>query len=195
MHMRLFPRVCCALLLLVFHALLQGQSGPTGGLSGAVTDPARHVIPDASIEIRSSTTGFSRRARSNAEGYWDVRFLPTGAYQVQIEANGFQKTVLTDVRVEAAVVQTVPAQLQIGAVADAVTVVGEMPLVTVTSGATSRQTNTLELLQVPPQHHGHDFGMFQTHADNYLRLRLLLQWKRTWRAGVQGVGQGDPVWR
>jgi Carboxypeptidase regulatory-like domain len=140
---------CWALFLLISTGLLLGQSGPTGGLSGTITDPTGHVVPEASIEVKNPATGFARRSKSNAEGYWDLRSLPTGPYHVRIEAPGFQTTVLTDVRVEAAVVQTVSTQLRIGPVTEAVTVVGEVPLVTTTSVTTARQINTLELLQVP----------------------------------------------
>jgi hypothetical protein len=68
---------------------------------------------------------------------------------VTIQANGVQKLVQTDLIVEAAVVSTVPAQLQVGQASESVTVVGELPLVNSTSATTSRQIDTRELLQVP----------------------------------------------
>jgi hypothetical protein len=137
-----------AFLLLAATAALP-QTGPTGGLSGTVTDPAGAAIPDASIQVRNTATGLTRDTKTNDQGYWEVRFLPAGKYQVQVETTGFGKTVQTGLEVEAAVISSIPTQLQIGAVTDAVTVVGEPPLVTANTATTSRQIDTRELLQVP----------------------------------------------
>ena len=115
--------------LLLFAGLAWAQTGPTGGLSGRVTDPANAAIPEAAVEVRNTETGVSRAVKSNAEGYWEVRFLPAGRYEVRVQATGFQALIQTDVPVEAAVLTAVPGQLQVGALSDAITVVGEVPLV------------------------------------------------------------------
>src|SRR5688572_10283921 len=138
-----------AILLLLVSVSSWGQSGPTGGLSGMVTDPAGAAVPNAVVEIRNAETSVARTAKTNGEGYWEVRFLPTGKYQVQVEAPGFHRLIQTDLLVEAAVVATVSAPLQVGSVNEAVTVVGEVPLVAANTATTSRQIDTRELLQVP----------------------------------------------
>jgi len=135
--------------LLLCFVLATAQTGPSGGLSGTVKDPSGQSIPAAQVEVRNQDTGLIRQVETNLEGYWEARFLPTGNYTITIEAGGFQKSVLSDIPVEAAVVSSVPAALKIGAVTDAVTVVGEVPLVTANCAATSRQIETRELLQVP----------------------------------------------
>jgi hypothetical protein len=140
---------CRTILFVLLVSALAAQTGPTGGLSGTVTDPAAAAVPDAVVEVKNSQTGFSRKVTTNHEGYWQVRFLPTGRYQVQVEASGFQRLIQTDLAVEAAVVTTVPSRLQMGPVTEAVTVVGEAPLVSSNTAATSRQIDTRELLQVP----------------------------------------------
>jgi hypothetical protein len=147
--MKLCTKAICFPLLLLLPALALAQSGPTGGLSGTVTDPAGSAVPGAAIEVKNVATGLRRQATTNDQGYWEVRFLPTGKYRVQIESTGFQKLVQTDLNVEAAVISTVPARLQIGSLTEAVTVVGEPPLVAGNTATTSRQIDTRELLQVP----------------------------------------------
>lgn len=138
-----------SLALLLWAPIASSQTGPTGGLSGTVTDPAGSRIPEAAVEVKNSATGFSRQVKTNPDGYWETRFLPTGKYEIQIEAKGFHKLVQTDISVEAAVVVAVPAELQVGSVSEAVTVVGEVPLVASNTATTSRQIDTRELLQVP----------------------------------------------
>jgi hypothetical protein len=135
--------------LLVYAGLGLAQTGPTGGLSGVVTDPSGHVVPGAEVRVLGVETGLERRAKTNPEGYWDARFLPVGKYRVEVEAPGFQKLVQEAVAVEAAVVTKLEAQLTVGTVTEAVTVVGEVPLVNPNSATTSRQIDTRELMQVP----------------------------------------------
>jgi hypothetical protein len=125
------------------------QTGPTGGLAGVLTDPSGQVVPGADVTLRGAETGFERKTRTNSEGYWEARFLPVGKYQVDIEAPGFQKVVREAVAVEAAVVTSLPAQLTVGSLTEAVTVVGEVPLVNPNTSTTLRQIDARELLQVP----------------------------------------------
>ena len=125
------------------------QTGPNGGLAVTVSDPSGQRVPAAKVEVKNEETGFTRQVEANVEGYWESRFLPTGKYTVTVEAPGFQKTVINRVAVEAAVVSTIPALMQLGSLTEAVTVVGEVPLVAANTAATFRQIDTRELLQVP----------------------------------------------
>jgi Carboxypeptidase regulatory-like domain len=136
-------------LTLLVAASVFAQSGPTGGVSGVVRDPSGNVVPGAEVVVANQDTGLTRNLKSNAEGYWEARALPTGKYKIEFSFAGFQKLVQTAVEVQAAVVSTVPAQLTVGTVTDAVTVVGEVALVNPTTSATFRQIDTRELLQVP----------------------------------------------
>ena len=137
------------LALLLCPLLAFAQSGPNGGLSGTLTDATGAVIPGARVEVKNQDTGLTRETKANTEGYWELRSLPTGKYQVTVEAEGFQKLVQTSLTVEAAVVASVPSQLQVGAITDAVTVLGEPPLVSAATSTTSRQIDSRELQQVP----------------------------------------------
>jgi hypothetical protein len=133
-------------------ALLGGawaQTGPTGALSGVAKDTTGGVLVGAKVRAVGEGTGLARQTTSNEQGTWEIRFLPVGSYRVEIEASGFQKLVQTGIAVEAAVVRTVHSELNLGAVTDAVTVVGEVPLINPTAATTSRQIDTRELLQVP----------------------------------------------
>ena len=121
-----FRSFCIGLVAVLFlSTFAMGQTSPTGGLSGVITDPSRAVIPNAAVQVKSEETGLVRKSKSNAEGYWEVRVLPVGKYQVEIEAAGFQRLVQTGIAVEAAVVSWLPAELPLGAVSETVTVVGE----------------------------------------------------------------------
>jgi hypothetical protein len=137
----------CALVFVSITA--SAQSGPTGGLSGVVTDPSGAAIPGANIEAKNEETNWTRSTESNASGSWEIRFLPVGKYKLEFIANGFQKLVQKDIAVEAAVISQVPQQLQLGEVSETVTVNAEVPLVMTNTSSVARQIDTRELLQVP----------------------------------------------
>lgn len=130
-------------------ALSAAQTGPSGGLSGVVLDPAGLAVDGARVRVTGVQNGIAREVRSNREGQWEVRFLPVGRYRVEIEASGFTPLVHEEVPVEAAVVLALPARLSLAPVESAVTVVGEVPLVNLNAATTVRQIDTRELLQVP----------------------------------------------
>lgn len=125
------------------------QTGPSGGLSGVVLDPAGLAVDGARVRVTGVQNGIAREVRSNHEGRWEVRFLPAGRYRVEIEAPGFTPFVHEQVPVEAAVVLALPARLSLAPVESAVTVVGEVPLVNLNAATAVRQIDTRELVQVP----------------------------------------------
>jgi hypothetical protein len=149
MPTRFVKNVSAALHLAALSCHVFAQTGPTGGLSGIVTDPAGAAVPAAAVHAANVDTGLTRQAVTNDQGDWEIRFLPTGNYDVRVEAPGFRSTVRAGLKVEAAVVASIPLRLEIGAVTDAVTVIAEAPLLSPNTSTTSRQIDARELLQVP----------------------------------------------
>ena len=85
----------------------RAQSGPTGSLSGTVTDQAGAVIPNATITVTNVATGAKRTITTDAEGFWKAPVLEVGTFKITIEATGFKSLTATDLLVEAAVPRTV----------------------------------------------------------------------------------------
>jgi hypothetical protein len=141
--------LCHFVVHMALAVLSAAQTGPSGGLSGIVLDPAGLAVYDARVRVTGVENGIARQTRSNREGQWEVRFLPVGRYRVEIEAPGFNPLVHEEVPVEAAVVLALPARLSLAAIESTVTVVGEVPLVSLNAATTVRQIDTRELLQVP----------------------------------------------
>src|SRR5262245_31376646 len=61
----------------------------TGQISGKVTDQNGALVSNASVTIKSASTGATRSATTGAEGFFVVTNLQPGIYDVIVKATGF----------------------------------------------------------------------------------------------------------
>src|SRR5262245_45348686 len=61
----------------------------TGQISGKVTDQNGALVSNASVTIKSTSTGATRTAATSAEGFFIVTSLQPGVYDVTVKAQGF----------------------------------------------------------------------------------------------------------
>ncbi len=101
-----------------------------GTISGTVTDPSGAPVLDARIEVRSTTRSTVSEAATNEAGRYLVQFLLPDVYRLTVEKAGFKKIVRDALRVTATDHLAIDARLELGAVAESVTVSGEAPLLT-----------------------------------------------------------------
>ena len=66
-----------------------GQSD-TGSISGTIQDEVGGVLPGATVTARSTATGLSRSAVSDAGGNYDILRLVSGSYEVEASLPGFR---------------------------------------------------------------------------------------------------------
>jgi len=126
------------------------QSGPAGRLTGVIQDTSGAVMPGVAVTARNVGTGLNRTVTSDGEGRWTIAGLPVGSYHVTYEIKGFKKLTKEGVAVEAAVVGTIDAQLEVEAApGEEVTVTENVLLVNPDTASTYRQISSQELLQVP----------------------------------------------
>ncbi|MGE0132920.1 MAG: carboxypeptidase regulatory-like domain-containing protein [Blastocatellales bacterium] len=65
-----------------------GQS-EVGTISGKVADPNGAVVPGATIKAKSVETGFERAAVVDSDGFYILRSLPPGVYEINVTVQGF----------------------------------------------------------------------------------------------------------
>lgn len=101
-----------------------GQSGTTAPLSGSVLDPNGAAVSGAEVMVRNNATGTEFRVRSSGSGAYTVPALGAGSYTVTVEAPGFKKAVIQDVRILAATPATANVTLELGAASESVVIQG-----------------------------------------------------------------------
>lgn len=95
---------------------------PYGTIVGTVTDPTGAVIPGANITIINEATRLSRETTTDERGDYRVPSLLPGSYTVEVTAPGFRREIVTRVLLTVDQVARVDITLQVGPVAEEVTV-------------------------------------------------------------------------
>ncbi len=126
-----------------------------GGINGTITDSSGAVIPGARITATDTATAVVRDTVSSSGGEFSFNDLPLDAYNIKVEASGFQRTEITGVQVLAGKMYTLPIKLNIAQQATTVEVSADALALDTTS---TTQTTTLdsEALQDVPLN-GRDF--------------------------------------
>ena len=101
-----------------------GQSGTTAPLSGTVSDATGAVLSGASVVVKNSATGAEFKMNTSSSGTFTIPSLGAGTYIVTVEAPGFKKAVVQDVKIDAGVPATLNVSLEIGAATETVIVQG-----------------------------------------------------------------------
>lgn len=95
-------------------ACVQAQT-VTGTVTGTVLDPSGAAVPNATVSVVNSTTGVRSTATSNGAGVYAVRFLPIGAYTVEVNAAGFAPLNLPQFQLEISQTAKIDAHVTVNA--------------------------------------------------------------------------------
>ncbi|MGH9788252.1 MAG: carboxypeptidase regulatory-like domain-containing protein, partial [Candidatus Acidiferrales bacterium] len=126
-------RMAALILAVVVSALATSAQTFRGSVSGTVTDSTGAVVPGARVVVKNVDTGLEREAQTDDTGYYVVTELPIGNYSVTVEKEGFQRAVVSSVRVDVAAERRVDLALSPGALTQTTEVVGTVPLVDTTT--------------------------------------------------------------
>lgn len=142
--------VCIALFLLFgFNTAMTAQS-VAGRLSGTVTDPSGAVLPGAVVTVTNRGTGNYIRAKAGASGEYVVYPIEPGNYDIAVQKEGFQTSVVRDVAVDVNAVIARDFRLALGSASAEVSVsAAEAPPlqqnISVETTITENQLTTLPL--------------------------------------------------
>src|SRR5687768_883664 len=121
----------------------------TGTISGLVHDTTGAVIPRASVSVRNVETGIVRNVTTDEGGRYRTPDLASGSYEVAVHADGFQSLVRAGIEMTVGRQAVVDLTLQIGAVAESVTVTGEAPLLETTNATVADLVSETQMRDLP----------------------------------------------
>src|ERR1044071_6363688 len=107
--------------LLLLSGSIPAQTG-TSSVSGQVLDPQGEAVLGATVTLTSVETNAVRTQKTNEKGGFVFELIPPGTYRVEIEATGFKKAIVNDVRALVSKPTEVSLQLEVGNIAEAVSV-------------------------------------------------------------------------
>ena len=112
------------LIVLLSLANASAQSVSTAQINGTVKDQSGGGLPGVTVTVTQTDTGLTRTAITDESGSYIVQNLPVGPYRFEAELQGFRKFVQTGIVLEVNANPTLNLTLQLGQVAETVTVEG-----------------------------------------------------------------------
>jgi hypothetical protein len=122
---------------------------PTGTILGSVKDSQGGVVPGATVTATNTGTQFSRTVVTDDAGEYALRLLPVGNYQVAVTIPGFKNFTQSGIVLEVGRNARVDAIIELGAVSETVSVIGDSPLVDTASATLARTVGQNEVLNLP----------------------------------------------
>jgi hypothetical protein len=135
--------------ILLCAGVMLAQTAGTGTLVGTVTDSTGAVMVDANVTVTNVATAFVSKAVTSAAGAYYVPYLAPGTYILTVEAAGFKKYVNDGVLISAGEVPRIDVKLEVGAMAESVTVTSASPLLETETSSSGQILPGDELNKMP----------------------------------------------
>jgi len=138
------------LILLLAPALVSSAAAQTAAtISGIVEDADRRVLPGVTVTARNLDTAQVRTAVTSEEGRYTIPGLPPGTYEVRAELAGFKPHVRRGVQLSVAQALVLPVRLEVGGIAEEVTVTGDTSLINTSTAELSFLVGSEAIEQLP----------------------------------------------
>jgi hypothetical protein len=118
-------------------------------LRGRALDPQGAAISGATLSITNQATGVYRQTVTGDDGAYFVTALPPGTYTLVAESPGFKKYSRAGIRLDLGRTTTLDLPLEVGGVAETVTITAATPLVDVTSKEIGGNVTNREVTSLP----------------------------------------------
>jgi hypothetical protein len=120
-----------------------------GSITGRVMDAAGAVVPGAQVSATNTATNASLWATTDESGDYTILFLTPGTYNMTVEATGFKKLLRQAVEVRVGDKLTLDLTLEVGQVAETVTVTTETPLLEAATASSGQVVDRRRIAELP----------------------------------------------
>jgi hypothetical protein len=149
------------LLLLAVGAPVQAQT-PSGEISGTVVDSSGLPMPGVTVTLTNKATNVARVVQTNEVGLYVISAIPPGTYDLKAELSGFRTIDRQGLVVQVGSASRIPFTMDVGEVAETMTVVGQSPLIQTENAAISTVIENRAIVELP------------LNGRNYLQLASLI---------------------
>ncbi|MBO0720731.1 MAG: TonB-dependent receptor [Blastocatellia bacterium] len=120
-----------------------------GGISGTVSDNSGAAVAGATVIITNLGTNQATKLVTSDSGAYNAPSLEPVNYSVTVQAQGFKKGMVANVKVDTASFVTVNVTLEPGQLTESVSVAAEVPLLNTESGTTGNTITQRQLTDLP----------------------------------------------
>jgi len=121
----------------------------TAELSGRVEDASGASVSGVTLTITSQDTGAVRTVTTDAGGNYRAPALPVGPQEIRASKTGFKSEIRSGLSLSVGQEAVVNLKLEVGELAEQVTVTGEAPLVNTTTASVSGLVGEREVKDLP----------------------------------------------
>jgi hypothetical protein len=120
-----------------------------GAIEGTIVDSSGGVLPGVTVTVTNVDTGAFRVIVTNERGLYRAPLLPLGTYRVAAELSGFKKFERAGVTLSAGQTAVIDITLNVGNVAEVVSVTADAPIVDPGKIDLGRNLNEREVKNLP----------------------------------------------
>ena len=148
--MRYLRSACACLALAVLVAPTAGfAQTTTGTILGEVKDSTGATLPGVTVTAVNQANGLTRETVTDALGTYRFTAMPPGVYTVKAALAGFKEATRADVRLAINSQVAAPFALEVGGVAETITVTEQAPLVDTTENVVRTLVDTQQIASLP----------------------------------------------
>ncbi|PYR64155.1 MAG: hypothetical protein DMF88_23750, partial [Acidobacteria bacterium] len=148
---RFLGNVLVGALIILLTASAASAQLSTAELSGRVTDTSGAVLPGVTVTMTQTDTQATRTAITDADGTYVISNLPTGPYRLEVSLQGFRSYVQNGIVLQVGATPTINVSLELGNVAETITVEGAAPLIDVKSSGIKDVVENERIVELPLQ--------------------------------------------
>jgi hypothetical protein len=139
----------CLIALLVLAAAPAAAQQDMGVITGIVTDGSGAAAPGARVTVTNRDTNETQSTGTDVSGSYTVGPLRIGSYDVAVELTGFKKAVWPAIALHAQSRVRADFRLELGGVAETVTVTTETPLLQAETSSLSQVVGQRQIRDLP----------------------------------------------
>jgi len=140
-----------SILVAVLCLVASAARAQEGSIMGTAVDDTKAVLPGVNVTATDQETGRVTSAVTNEKGEYRLLRLLPGKYTVTADLSGFSSVVLKDIELLVGNNLNIPFTMKLAQVSETLTVIGETPLIDVSSSQVSGNVDRRQMEELPLQ--------------------------------------------